>query len=1009
MENYKRSLILIFIALFIGCSISLSNSSSGLESSDQDVGLITFNIEVSEVTTPDITVSPDGKTIVFTIIGHLFRLPIEGGAAEQLTFGPHYNHEPSFSPDGKKIAFVSDRDGNEGNIFILDLDTKEITQVTHSLFAGYPSWSPDGENILFLEYDDGPRRACPGLSIVKSINLSNLGISDLTSEYNKITSTFYTQDSKPGWSFVYSSGYDENLEHEVYETGILVKNVNGNVDTLRTIKWSRGGVTIDPAGDGLYALKRIPWDTKYTIVYSALNSSSVVPIIDVPLPLGPCVSKFDVIRNENAVIVGYDGGLWRVSRDKGNKQPISFTAQISLKTNPMISPKTFNIDDGKEVSMILSPRLSNDGQFVIFGAMGHLWKQDLNDGNSKQLTSGIGLYRKHALSPDGNSLAYVKGLHHDPQIRLLNISTGEDSLITTGSYFWDLTWNPGTNTLYWTESSWEGLHIFSWNSFTNTKDTILTSVSRQFPPRPHFSSDGQYLFYRQDSSNTAMIKRLDLAAHKTLETVAKVANTISNVLISPDQKWIAFRLNSELWLKPFEAQDGYDYPISEVGAELISTFGGRSFNFTLDGSDIVYSEKNRVFLYSLAERKSREISIRINVESPSQNPILLQNVHLFINDIRGFSHLTNMMIENNRISWIGSNEKFKLPKGTEIVDAKGRFVIPGLIDAHIHVEAPWWNKDVDQTAYIAYGVTTVRDMGESLSWVKSLADRSKLTNAPIPRYAYSGDLLQGKYNHLADSFTLIRSKSQVQPEIKRHHELGAQFIKSYADLSWNFHLEIVKEARKFSLPIAAHGANVKEISRGVAQGYSFLEHLDMFSRYFEDIHKLLAESRVYWTPTLGIMGGSLYLVVSEKDRFEDEKFCAFFPEECDQTRWANRTSLLKSLQSIQLRTLSDARESGVNILMGTDTPYRPGASMHEELESYTLAGHSPFEALSIATFENAKALGVEHDLGTIEIGKLADLIILDENPLADIRNTHKIWRVLKGGVVFNPVKLTPKE
>ncbi len=83
--------------------------------------------------------------------------------------------------------------------------------------------------------------------------------------------------------------------------------------------------------------------------------------------------------------------------------------------------------------------------------------------------------------------------------------------------------------------------------------------------------------------------------------------------------------------------------------------------------------------------------------------------------------------------------------------------------------------------------------------------------------------------------------------------------------------------------------------------------------------------------------------------------------------------------------------------------------MHEELESYTLAGHTPFEALSIATFENAKALGVEHDLGTIEVGKLADLIILDENPLADIRNTHKIWRVLKGGVVFNPVKLTPKE
>ncbi len=1007
MENYKRSLIVVFIALFFASSISLSNSPSGLESSDEDVGLITFNIEVSEVTTPDITVSPDGKTIVFTIIGHLFRLPIEGGAAEQLTFGPYYNHEPSFSPDGKRIAFVSDRDGTEGNIFILDLDSKEISQVTYSLFAGYPSWSPDGENILFLEHDDGPRRACPGLSIVKSINLLNLSISTLTSEYNKVSSTFYTHDSKPGWSVVYNSGFDDNLEHEVYETGILVMNVNGNVDTLRTIKWSREGVTIDPTGDGFYTIKRIPWNTKSTIVYSPLNSSSVVPIIEVPL--GPCASKFDVTRNGNSVIVGFDGGLWRVSKDNGNKQPISFTAKISLKANPIIPPRTFDIDDGKEVSIILSPRLSGDGQFLIFGAMGHLWKQDLNGGESKQLTSGIGLYRKHALSPDGNSLAYVKGLHHDPQIRLLNISTGEDSLITTGSYFWDLTWNPRTNELYWTEGSWDGIHIFSWNYSTNAKDTILTSVGRQFPPRPHFSSDGQYLFYRQDSSNSALIKRFDLDDKKTLITVAKVANAISNVLISPDQKWIAFRLNSELWLKPFEAQDSYNYPISEVGAELISPIGGRSFNFTFDGSGIIYSENNRVFLYSLTEHKSKEIFIRIDVESPSQNPILLRNVYLFENDIRGFSHLTNLMIENSRISKIGFDEKFKLPEGTEIVDAKGRFVIPGLIDAHIHVEAPWWYKDVDQTAYIAYGVTTVRDMGESLSWVKSLVDRSKLTNAPIPRYAYPGNLFQGKYDHLAESFTLIRSKSQVQPEIKRHYESGVQFIKSYADLPWYFHLEIVKEARKYSLPIAAHGANVKEIARGVAQGYSFLEHLNMLSRYFEDIHKLLAKSRVYWTPTLNIMGGSIYLVLQEKDRFQDEKFCAFFPEECDQTRWAERTSFLKDLQAIQLRTLSDAHESGVGILMGTDTPYRPGASMHEELESYTLAGYTPFESLNIASFENAKALGVEHDLGTIETGKLADLVILDENPLADIRNTHKIWRVLKGGVVFDPVKLIPKD
>jgi imidazolonepropionase-like amidohydrolase len=410
----------------------------------------------------------------------------------------------------------------------------------------------------------------------------------------------------------------------------------------------------------------------------------------------------------------------------------------------------------------------------------------------------------------------------------------------------------------------------------------------------------------------------------------------------------------------------------------------------------------------LAEHKSKEISVRLYVESPVQKPILLQNVHLLNNETGVFSNSTNLLMENNRISWIGSDE-INLPKDVEIIDAKGRFIIPGLIDSHVHIEAPWWYQDVDQTAYIAYGVTTVRDMGESLSWVKSLADRSKLTNTPIPRYAYSGNLFQGKYKNLMDSFTFIQSKSQVQPEIKRHYELGTQFIKSYADLSWDLHLEIVKEARKLSLPIAAHGANIKEIARGVTQGYSFLEHLEWLSPYFEDINKLLAKSGVYWTPTLSIMGGNIYLLLSEKERFQDKKFCAFFPGDCEQNKWANKTSFFKGLQSIELRTLSNAREKGVGVLMGTDTPYSPGESMHTEMELYTMAGYTPFEAINIATYKNAKALGIEHDLGTIEIGKLADLIILNENPLVDIRNTHKIWKVVKGGILIDPDSLTPKQ
>ena len=92
-------------------------------------GWRTIEIETTEVTAPHVAVSPDGEWLVFTMLGHLFRLPVEGGTAEQMTFGPYYHSDPVFSPDGLRLAFVSDRDGNDGNVFVLDLVDGQITQV----------------------------------------------------------------------------------------------------------------------------------------------------------------------------------------------------------------------------------------------------------------------------------------------------------------------------------------------------------------------------------------------------------------------------------------------------------------------------------------------------------------------------------------------------------------------------------------------------------------------------------------------------------------------------------------------------------------------------------------------------------------------------------------------------------------------------------------------------------------------------------------------------------------
>src|SRR5262247_3744451 len=125
----------------------------------------TFEFETSEVTQPGLSVAPDGRSLVFNLVGHLFRLPVAGGTATQLTFGPYYDSDPAFSPDGTRIAFVSNRDGSDGNIFVLEISSGRISQVTRDYQAGLQAWSPDGKTIAYvslLKREEYPLERMPG-------------------------------------------------------------------------------------------------------------------------------------------------------------------------------------------------------------------------------------------------------------------------------------------------------------------------------------------------------------------------------------------------------------------------------------------------------------------------------------------------------------------------------------------------------------------------------------------------------------------------------------------------------------------------------------------------------------------------------------------------------------------------------------------------------------------------------------------------------------------------------
>jgi imidazolonepropionase-like amidohydrolase len=261
----------------------------------------------------------------------------------------------------------------------------------------------------------------------------------------------------------------------------------------------------------------------------------------------------------------------------------------------------------------------------------------------------------------------------------------------------------------------------------------------------------------------------------------------------------------------------------------------------------------------------------------------------------------------------------------------------------------------------------------------------------------------------------LRSEDQVRSSIQHNKDAGASFIKVYYSVPWPLQLVTAHEARQARLPIAAHGIGMQEVVRGVTLGYTYLEHLEPNSRFHDDLQQLLAISGTYWTPTLSIMGGTSVLFMEDPERLTDAKFCAFFPRSCrrdDEGRGPQLDSLreqrFRMRQTSQLGDLREARAHGVNVLVGTDRATVPGFYIHIEMESFVLAGFTPLEVLELSTRRAALALGVAQDLGTLEVGKLADIVLLNANPLEDIKNTQTIWRVLKGGRVFNPEELRPR-
>jgi imidazolonepropionase-like amidohydrolase len=401
-----------------------------------------------------------------------------------------------------------------------------------------------------------------------------------------------------------------------------------------------------------------------------------------------------------------------------------------------------------------------------------------------------------------------------------------------------------------------------------------------------------------------------------------------------------------------------------------------------------------------------------------------------------------VILEQNRIASVGPSKSQKYPRNAPSVNAHGYFLIPGLWDMHVHLVFGDWfpgARDITLPLLIANGVTGVRDMGSELETVQGWRNEIEAGRLLGPRISTSGPMLDGPKPRFPSSIA-ITTPDDGRRAVDESKQRGADFIKLQSLIPREAVFAIAEEAKKQQIAFEGHVPDSVRASEMSEAGMKSFEHLigifegsslseDDFlkggkteGRFLESydsgraaaLRAVLAKNQTWQCPTLVWERGGNLMDVTD---FAKDGRAKYVPASWKNRTWKRFTdeivkgygtddiAVRKKFIEKELEVVQLLHKAGVPFLAGTDTPpgvyVFPGFSLHEELQRFVAAGFTPLEALQTATLNAARFLGMDEQLGTIEKGKLADLVLLNANPLEDIRNTQKIAAVIVNGHYYS--------
>lgn len=1009
-------------------------------------------ISTNETTWSSLDVSPNGKFMIFDMLGDLYKVDIKGGNATPLIQDFAWNIHPAISPDGKQVAFVSDRDGLS-NVWVMDIDGTHLKQITREKknIIHAPKWSPDGEYLVVTKGIMSSRSIPAGEIWMyhKSggdglqIKARNSGKRDQQNIADPAFShdgryIYFTENTVPGSRFEYNRDPLEGIF-------AITRYDRESGDERRYISGTGGAVVPTPSPDGKYVafVRRVK--DKTALFLKDIKTGTETPLTfalerDMQEGFGSegYFTYFDWTPDASAIVYWSRGKFHIIDVDSKETDTLNVHIDTTVKFADALRFPVDVAPDNVEVKMTRWSQMSPNGKTILFQALGKLYVRDVKSGKVKRLTKQNDhdeYYPRY--SNDGKSIVYTTWNDQDlGTVRVVPARGGKGKVISVqpGHYIEPSFSTDGKKVVFrkFTGGSLldpkysvdPGIYV------ANLKNDTVEKVADS-GYNAHFAGDNERIFFTESAGGKAyyetQLSSVNLKGNDK-RTHLYGADKVSEYKLSHDKKWVAFVYQFKTYVTPF-VENGKKITVGPNMTSLpvtqLSSRAGEYLTWSADNSTVSWFNGPTLFTRSLDKAfafvdgapatlpdpvaEGIDLSFTTKADKPTGYTALMGGKIVTMRDADSTQEVIEdgvVLIKDNRIAAVGKRGEVDIPDNTLQIDTQGKTIIPGLIDAHAHV-SQGRNEIIPQQNWkqysnVSFGVTTIHDPSNDTTEIMAAAELQRTGHIVAPRIYSTGTILYGAEG--LGYKAIINNYEDAYFHVERLKEAGAISVKSYNQPRRDQRQQVLWAAKNQEMMVVPEGGGkLQQNLTMLVDGHTGLEHSLPIEKGYSDVTQLWKATKFGYTPTFvvsygGMMGEEYWYDKTEV--WKNPRLLRYTPSTVLDKRAIRRPTAPESQYNHQnvARYAKTLRDNGVSVHIGAHGQ-REGLAAHWELWIMQQGGFTPWEALRGGTIDGAKHLGMSKDIGSIETGKLADLVVIDGDVLSDIRKSEFVeYTVLNGRV-----------